>query len=125
MRRIGLPAKAGKEARDFVARVVKCLEEQGKLDSIDVVSLHMLTNACDNYLKAMDGVREHGLVMTSSQGNQSVSPYFKVARDCERTIMGILQDYGCTLKSRQRLNIMDGEVGESPLDKFMSESKRK
>lgn len=121
--KILLPKNISNEAQQFVDAVISNLKKNDKLDKIDTASLYILTKACDTYIKANEHLDLEGLTFTSDRGNISISPYFKIARDSEKTILMLLTEYGCTLRSRQKLKGIDAEVEDSPLMQFINESK--
>lgn len=118
-----LPSNLTDEAKQFTDAVIANLKKNDKLDKIDTASLYILTKACDNYIKANKHLDEEGMTFTSDRGNISISPYFKIVRDSEKTILMLLTEYGCTLRSRQKLKGIDSEVEESPLEKFLASNK--
>ena len=121
--KILLPENLTEEARQFIDAVISNLKKNDRLDKLDTASLYILTKACDNYIIANKHLDEEGFTFTSDRGNISISPYFKIARDSEKTILMLLTEYGCTLKSRQKLKGIDAEVEESPLLDFINSSK--
>lgn len=119
-----LPDNLTPEAKRFITAIINDLKEKDRLESTDTASLYILAKACNTYIRAHEHLDnpEEGLTFTSDRGNISVSPYVKIARDAEKCILALLQDYGCTLRSRQKLKEIDAEVEDSPLASFIKES---
>lgn len=116
-----LPINISEEAQQFIDVIISNLKKNDRLDKIDTASLYILAKACDTYIKANEHLDAEGLTIVSDRGNSSISPYFKIARDSEKTIMTLLTEYGCTLKSRQKLKGIDAEVEDSPLMQFLND----
>lgn len=117
--KIILPDNLGETAKKFIESVISSLEKSDKLDKIDSASLFILAKSFNNYLIANEHLESEGMTIISDRGNVAISPYFKIARDSEKTILALLTEYGLTLKSRQKLKGIDAEVEESPLETFI------
>lgn len=120
---ITLPSGLSDKATIFINAVIENLKNGDRLDRIDTASLYILAQSFESYLKAQEILAVEGLTVTSNQGNQSLHPCWKVAKDSEKTILSILTEYGATLKSRQKLKAVDELVEDSPLVQFLNASK--
>lgn len=121
-KKILLPEELTDEAKKFIQAIINDLKEKDRLEATDVASLYLLANSINIYIQAHAKIREGGMTFTSDRGNISVSPYVVIARDAQKQIVQILAEYGCTLRSRQKLKELDAEVEDSPLATFIKES---
>lgn len=126
MSKVNLPPNLTKEARAYINTVISNLKKCDKLDSVDAGALYMLADSYDNYIIASKTIKEEGQTTTSVQGNVIVHPCVKIMKDNQKICLEIMQDFGLTLKSRSKLNVIEGaEEPDSALDAFIKETLKK
>ena len=121
-KKILLPSELTDEAKRFITTIIDNLKEHDRLETIDTASLYILAKACNTYIEANQILKDEGLIFISDRQNKSIHPAFKIARDSEKTILALLESYGATLRSRQKLKELDDIVEDSPLVQFIKES---
>lgn len=121
-KKILLPEELTDEAKRFITAIIDNLKEHDRLETIDTASLYILAKACNTYIQANQILKDEGLIFISDRQNKSIHPAFKIARDSEKTILALLECYGATLRSRQKLKELDEIVEDSPLAQFIKEN---
>ncbi len=110
-----------KENEKETQRFMKAL--LGKLNSnlrqVDEAALRLLEDTYNLYLLAQKDIKANGITMKSDRGNSSISPSVTIARNCITQILPLLQEFGCTIKSRSKIPSIEEVKIESPLDKFI------
>lgn len=105
---------------EYVSLVIKGLEDQGKLDAVDLGALVLLANAYNLQLKANDELNKSTLLVEN--GNTLMkNPLVQIIVSCQGLCVRIMQDFGLTARSRKYLNKGEEkkEVEETPLDSFL------
>ena len=120
---IRLPDNLSDAASFFMRDIIDHLEEAGTLHRLDQLTLYLLAGNVDMYLQCEEQIRAEGLVMESDRGNLSLTPYAVESKYLDTLIMGKLKDMGLTIASRTRLKLPDKEAEDTPLDRFMKESR--
>lgn len=111
-----------KRTKVFIDDVVKKLESIQALEECDYGALYMLMVSYDAYIKASYRVIEYGAVSVDKRGNEKVSESFKVMNKCHDDVVGLLKEFGFTLKSREHIKAMTPDVDEDNVFlKFINE----
>ncbi len=118
-----LPDELTPEAEKFIKAIISELRDKDRLDKVDNTALYILANAANLYIQAHQKIKEEGMTFTSDRGNISISPYVTIARDQTKTILALLSEFGCTLRSRQKLKELDESVSDSPLAEFIKQAR--
>ncbi len=121
--KFNLPSNLEEETTEYINNVLSYLKKNDKLNVIDGGALYMLADTYNTYIKASKQLAEEGLTVTSDRGNISQHPVYGIMKYSIATAMDILRDFGLTLKSRSKLNIIDSETEESPLIQFINSNK--
>lgn len=117
-----LPEELSDEAQVFIKTVINDLKAKDRLETVDTAALYILAQSAHIYIEANKHIKEEGLTFTSDRGNISISPYVTIARDATKTILSIISEFGGTLRSRQKLKELDGQVEDSPLATFIKQA---
>ena len=108
-----------KTVQDYMADIVRALEESGKLVDADRISLDILANSLQRWRSAEEVVKKLGILLPSDRGNMSKNPAIDVGNAALRQAMAIMQEYGLTALSRKKLKRGETTEGDdSPLVGF-------
>lgn len=118
-RKINLPSNLEEETTEYINSVLEYLKKNDKFNVIDSGALYMLADSYNTYIKASKQLATEGLTVTSDRGNVAQHPVYGIMKHSIATAMDILRDFGLTLKSRGKLNIISDEAEETPLEQFL------
>lgn len=121
--KFNLPSNLEEETTEYINNVLSYLKKNDKLNVIDGGALYMLADSYNTYIKASKLLALEGITVRSDRGNIAQHPAFGIMKHSIATAMDILRDFGLTLKSRSKLNIIDSETEESPLMQFINSNK--
>ena len=107
----------------FIKDIINNFNKENKLNSLDTISLYLLSNSFNQYLECEEHLKKEGLVTISDRGNSSLSPYAIQQKVVQSQIAVLLKELGLTLGSRSKLKILDTAEEESPLMKFIATNK--
>lgn len=107
-----------KETQRFMKALLSKLNNNS-LQQVDEAALRLLEDTFNLYLMAQKDIRENGITITSDRNNISISPSVTISRNCITQLIPLLQEFGCTVKSRSKLSIDDVKIEASPLDRFI------
>jgi P27 family predicted phage terminase small subunit len=116
-KKFAVPADIESDAKEYMNNVLKKLEENGVLDSVDSAALTMLARNYSTFIKASKQLEKEGLTFTNSRGSITVHPAIKIANDAQTKAMKVMSEFGLTAKSRTKLNINREE--DSPFEAFV------
>lgn len=116
---ITLPKKLDKQTLDFITSIIDCFDQDGKLNSLDSLSIYLLASNLDQYLKCERELRKSGLCVVSDRGNYGISPYAQLQKTLMKDILSLLKELGLTLGSRSKIKVLDSADEDSPLMKFL------
>lgn len=68
-------------------------------------------------------MRAEGVTVINSRGVTIQHPAYAIQKTAIATTLQILSEFGCTLRSRNKLEMQETEIVESPLEKFMNLAK--
>lgn len=121
--KIKFPDDLRQETKEFMNCVVAYLSKNDKLKAIDTAALLMLSDSYNTYLISSEQLRNEGVTVVNSRGVTIQHPAYAIQKTAIMTTLQILSEFGCTLKSRNKLSMLETEVEESPLEKFMAMAK--
>ena len=121
--KINFPEDLETETLDFMSTVVKYLTKNDKLKDIDTAALLMLADSYNTYLISSKQLRAEGVTVINSRGVTIQHPAYAIQKTAIATTLQILAEFGCTLRSRNKLEMLETETVESPLEKFMNLAK--
>lgn len=122
--KINFPENLETETLDFMSTVVKYLTKNDKLKDIDTAALLMLADSYNTYLISSKQLRKEGVTVVNSRGVVIQHPSYAIQKTAIATTLQILSEFGCTLRSRNKLSILEDNSNESPLMNFINDSKR-
>ena len=118
-----IPENIHPEAKCYMEKVVKYLNDNNQLNEADYGALNMLARSYSLYIKAIEDINENGLMATGSRGNAIPNPAIKIANDAKIQAVKIMQSFFLTAKDRKKMNEDAVEDESSPIMQFIKESK--
>lgn len=116
-----LPSGIKLKTINYITSIIESFDTEGKLNSLDNVSMYLLASQLDQYFQCEEQIRKHGLVTISDRGNQSLSPYAQQQKTLMSSIISLLKELGLTLGSRNKMKLLEGSDGDSPLLQFLKQ----
>lgn len=117
-----MPEDIEVEAKEYIQNVIKMLESNGVMETVDSAALTMLARNYSMFIKASKQLEEEGLTVTSDRGNIAAHPAIKIANDAQTKAMKIMTEFGLTAKARTKLPKLE-TAESSPLEEFVKSSK--
>lgn len=120
IKNIQLPDNLKDLTYQFMKGIITNFDKEGKLNSLDQLSLYILANNINTYLQCEEKIEEKGIMAVSSYGNESVSPFVNLQKQTQNQIVQILKEMGLTLNSRSRINLNESnDLSDSPILNFL------
>jgi P27 family predicted phage terminase small subunit len=114
-----IPKDICPEATQYMKELIKKLEEQGILTSLDQFALTLLANTYHLYIEASKIVKKEGIVITSKSGEKKNHPAVKTMIDAGIQIKKFEDSFGLNPKARKEIaQAKDKDKKKSPLDNF-------
>lgn len=117
-----MPEDIELEAKEYIQNVIKMLESNGVMETVDSAALTMLARNYSMFIKASKQLEEEGLTVTSDRGNIAAHPAIKIANDAQTKAMKIMTEFGLTAKARTKLPKLE-TAESSPLEEFVKNAK--
>lgn len=118
-----IPENIHPEAKTYMEKVVKYLNDNNQLNEADYGALNMLARSYSLYIKAIEEINQNGLMATGSRGNAIPNPAIKIANDAQIQAVKIMQSFFLTAKDRKKLNEDAVEDESSPIMQFIKDAK--
>lgn len=118
-----IPKNIHPEAKIYMEKVVKYLNDNNQLNEADYGALNMLARSYSLYIKAIEEINQNGLMATGSRGNAIPNPAIKIANDAQIQAVKIMQSFFLTAKDRKKLNEDSVEDESSPIMQFIKDAK--
>ena len=118
-----IPENIHPEAKTYMEKVVKYLNDNNQLNEADYGALNMLARSYSLYIKAIEEINQNGLMATGSRGNAIPNPAIKIANDAQIQAVKIMQSFFLTAKDRKKMNEDSVEDESSPIMQFIKEAK--
>lgn len=118
-----IPKNIHPEAKCYMEKVVKYLNDNNQLNEADYGALNMLARSYSLYIKAIEEINENGLMATGSRGNAIPNPAIKIANDAQIQAVKIMQSFFLTAKDRKKMNEDAVEDESSPIMQFIKDAK--
>lgn len=115
-----IPNNLRQETKDYMTEVVKQLEDNGVMATVDSAALNILARQYDMYVQASDELSESQLVYTNSAGNLTPNPLVQIMCKAQSACFKLMKEFGLTAKARTVLPQMNKD-DESPLLAFIKE----
>lgn len=107
--------------RAEIGRISEQLSAQGALTEADFTALTVLALTLDRYRRAVVIVGRDGALVFDRAGKPQRHPLIKVAADAQIQVLKLLQEFGLTPKSRERIKaLQSGGEEVDPLQEFLS-----
>lgn len=116
---INLPKGLKKDTFNFISGIIDTFEDEGKLNSLDSLSIYLLASNVDTYLECEKQLRKHGYTTVSDRGNINPNVYVGIQKQAMSAILSLLKELGLTLGSRSKIKVLDSADEDSPLMKFL------
>lgn len=97
------PAQLGPVAREEWDRIVGELVKLDCLTQLDRIPLAIYSHAFEQWIEAVEAIRQFGAMIKSPNGFPVQSPYVAQANRAIETMMKIAAEYGFTPASRKRI----------------------
>lgn len=118
-----IPENIHPEAKTYMEKVVKYLNDNNQLNEADYGALNMLARSYSLYIKAIEEINQNGLMATGSRGNAIPNPAIKIANDAQIQAVKIMQSFFLTAKDRKKMNEDAVEDESSPIMQFIKDAK--
>lgn len=118
-----IPENIHPEAKTYMDKVVKYLNDNNQLNEADYGALNMLARSYSLYIKAIEEINQNGLMATGSRGNAIPNPAIKIANDAQIQAVKIMQSFFLTAKDRKKMNEDSVEDESSPIMQFIKDAK--
>lgn len=111
------------QTKSYMRSVITELEATGAIKDVDSGALSMLAENYDLFLLASEQVKREGLMIEGRAGMVK-HPLLKVATDAQIQALKVMQEFGLTAKSRERIkSLQQGDAEPDALDEFLSRGK--
>lgn len=117
-----LPKGIKQKTLNFITGIIESFDQEGKLNSLDHLSIYLLASNLDQYFICEDKLKKEGLVCYSDRGNCNPNPHTQIQKTLMKDILSLLKELGCTLSSRSKLKLIEGGDEDSPLLKFLKDN---
>ena len=96
------------EVQDYMNNVIQCLQEDyGKIPTSWRISLDLIADNYDIYLKAKKSLDKEGLIGTDSLGRRGKNPNVSIMNVAQRTIMDLLKSFALTPMSKSKMKVLN------------------
>jgi len=113
------------EVKDFMKSVIKKLKETtNEIDESWGAALTMLGDNYNTFILCRNQLKDDGLTVEDRFGVIQKHPLIKVQTDSQIQLVKLLQEFGLTLKSGKRLDIVDDVDEDSPLQQFVNKQNK-
>lgn len=101
--RLNLPKGYHPRTKKAMAEICKDLETRKVLHGIDKFALELLASNLNDLYKADEEMLSQPMTSTKASGNTEVNKLIKIKNDAQIQAVKIMQDFGLTPKSRERI----------------------
>ena len=113
--------KYPQKVQEYMQNVIDCLKQDYKdIPASWRVSLDLIADNVDIYLKAKEDIDNNGLLRKDTHGRTFKNQCFPLMTTAQDHIIKLLQSFALTPMSKSKMRNMDIDDSESPLDEFMS-----
>lgn len=100
--------KYSKTVREYMDNLVQCLQSDYKsIPASWVVSLYLIADNYEIYLKAKKDVDDNGIRVVNSRGTYIVNPSFNVMNTCQNHMQKMVSSFALTPLSRSKMKALD------------------
>lgn len=90
------------------------------VSKIDATALAMYCDAYARWVDASNALQKEGMIITSSKGFKSMSPYVRIVNQTLVLMKAMLVEFGMTPASRVRLMVPNEDEEQEEFDAFVS-----
>ena len=102
--------KHDKKTQEYMQNVIDCLKQEYKeIPSSWRISLDLIADNYDLYLKAKKDMDENGLVHRDNYGRIFKNQNFQILNTCQNTIVNLLKQFGATPMSKSKMKEFDSD----------------
>ena len=91
------------------------------VSKVDATALAMYCDAYARWVEASKALQTEGMIVTSSKGFKSMSPYVRIVNQTLVLMKAILVEFGMTPSSRVRLVVPSEDEEQEEFDSFLSQ----
>ena len=100
--------KYSKPVKDYMDNLVDCLQSDYKsIPASWLVSLNLIADNYEIYLKAKQDVDKNGIRVQNSRGTFIVNPSFNVMNTCQNHMTKLVSSFALTPLSRSKMKSLD------------------
>ncbi len=121
-KKILLPDELSQETDRYIKKVIDSLKKAEKLNVIDEGILYILAESHNQFIKATEMINREGLTVAGTRNTIVSHPAVRIAKDAKSVCLSIMTEMGLTIKSRNKMNVLENETEKSPLQNFFSEN---
>lgn len=118
-----IPSNINKEAKKYMATVLKQVKSIADSKPVDDGALDMLAYNYSLFFDAMKIIIKEGVTFTDEKGYIKPHPAVAIARSAQSSCIILMQEFGLTVKSRNGLKKSTMEVPSNPLEQFVKNAK--
>lgn len=108
------------KVQKYMQNVIDCLKQDYKeIPSSWRVSLDLIADNVDIYLKAKEDIDKNGLLRKDTHGRTFKNQCFPLMTISQDRVVRLLQSFALTPVSRAKMKNIDPDDTESPLDEFI------
>lgn len=112
-----------KAVQSYMKDVLKFLKEKSGITQDSwTASLVMIEDNYSTFLKCQKQLNEEGLTVNDRFGSTVKHPLIKVQNDAQIQLVKLLNEFGLTLKSSDKINSIEKTDDNSALSKFINNS---
>lgn len=108
------------EAVKAVLDIIKEMNQDRPITSVDIPQLHRMVTAYDCYLTCVDVVSEHGMTTQNIKGEWVKRPEANLMRENWAQYLEIAKEYGLTPRSRKATKGTTEDGKETEADAFFA-----
>jgi len=123
MAKYTIPKDIETDAIAYMKDVLSDLEDRGILENVDSAALTMLARNYSMFIKTSKQLEKEGSTFIGSNGNPTIHPLVKVAKDAQTQAMKVMLEFGLTAKARTKLPQKEKDEDDSPFAQFINKGK--
>ncbi len=112
-----------KESKIFIKSIIKKLNQDNEIDESWFASFDMMADNFNTFFICKKQLATDGLTITDRFGNIKAHPLVKIQNDAQIQLFKLLCEFGLSLKSGQKMGIVETTEEVSPLAAFINKSK--
>lgn len=112
--------KYDKRVQEYMKNLTESMvQDLGNIPDSYRVSLDLIADTLEVYMKAKDDVMKNGFMVTDLKDRNAKNPSVTVMNNCQNYLHKLLSSFGWTLLSKQKIKHLDG-LDKDYLDDLMN-----